>query len=129
MLSIILCPGWTPTAANLASLQRELLNHHRREGCSLVLENGRERAIEAGQQIGQVVRAIKEMTRLTNSALADELWQLNLEHLEDVAVEWENHYRRVDNVAGKVSWRRRLQVAVASFQGNYFGSVARPATE
>lgn len=129
LLAIVLCPGWVPSAANLASLQRELLNHHRREGCVLVLDNGREVIIEAGRQIGQVTRAIREMTRLSHSSLADELWQSNLENLEDVVHEWENYYRRVDNVAGRVGLWRRVSMALVRLKAEVLGTVERPPLE
>lgn len=129
LVAIVLCPGWVPTASNLASLQRELLNHHRREGCVLTLANGRVVEVEAGQQLGQVARAVREMTRLSNSVLADELWQNNLENLEDVVHEWENYYRRIDNVAGKVGFWRRVSMALVHRWGEITGSAQRPPLE
>lgn len=128
-LAIVLNPTWGPSPANLSSLQRELLNHHRREGCTLKLENGKEVVLGPGEQIGQVARAVREMIRVSGSFLESELIQSNAEALEDVINEWEHYYRYVDNVSGKLGLFRRCQLAWGRFQRFAFGSVTRPPLE
>lgn len=128
-MAIITIPGWGPTPSSLASLRRELFNCHRREGCTLELENGKTVVLGPGEGIGHVARALSEMLRLQDSFLASELFQMNKEALEGIVNEWEHFYRAVDNVAGRVGFFRRLSLVVGHFQKVIFGSVSRPPLE